>query len=189
MRNAEWIERLSRRDVVPGDRAPPRLPHSAFRILHWSYLPIREQPSTAWMGLGVALVGHPEVGPADATAAGHEPAERVVEAGLASHGHPPDAGAGRGGFGRRDRGIEGARVPGRELEHAHFVLRPTLGERRRVPQDQRVQSVVAVDERRVTEAELRAQQDLASEVVARSEGRDEVARRLERQAARRALAL
>src|SRR5216117_2022596 len=171
------------------DRACPfsaafRLPRSAFLDL-----PIREQHSTAWMGLGIALVGHPEVGPADAIAAGHEPAERVVEAGLASHGHPPDAGAGRGGFGRRDRGIEGARVPGRELEHAHFVLRPTLGERRRVPQDQRVQSVVAVDERRVAEAELRGQQDLASEVVARSEGRDEVAPRLERQAARRALAL
>src|SRR3989449_9103457 len=134
------------------------------------YPPIREKHSTAWMGLRIALVGHPAVGPADAIAPGYEPAERDVEAGLASHGHPLDAGAGRGGFGRRDRGIEGARVPGRELEHAHFVLRPTLGERRRVPQDQRVQSVVAVEERRVTEAELRGQQDLASEVVARSEG-------------------
>src|SRR6266704_159427 len=167
----------------------PSNPQSEIGNPQSSYLPIREQHSTAWMGLRIALVGHPEVGPADAIAAGYEPAERVVEAGLASHGHPPDAGAGRGGFGRRDRGIEGARVPGRELEHAHFVLRPTLGERRRVPQDQRVQSVVAVDERRVAEAELRGQQDLASEVVARSEGRDEVARRLERQAARRALAL
>src|SRR5213592_2225507 len=189
MRIAEWIERLSRREVVTRDRTCPSIPHSAFPIPHLLYLPIREQHSTAWMGLGIALAGHPEVGPANAIAAGYEPAERVVEAGLASHSHPPDAGAGRGGFGRRDRGIEGARVPGRELEHAHFVLRPTLGERRRVPQDQRVQSVVAVDERRVAEAELRGQQDLASEVVARSEGRDEVARRLERQAARRALAL
>src|SRR6266571_2290715 len=167
----------------------PSIPHSAFRIPHYSYLPIGEQHTAARMGLRIALVGHPEVGPADAIAAGYEPAERVVEACLASHGHPPDAGAGRGGFGRRDRGIEAGRVAGRELEHAHFVLRPTLGERRRVPQDQRVQSVVAVDERRVAEAELRGQQDLASEVVARSEGRDEVAGRLERQAARRALAL
>src|SRR5207249_12193853 len=65
-------------------------PHSAFRIPHWLYLPIREQHSSAWMGLGIALVGHPEVGPSDAIAAGHEPGERVVEAGLASHGHPPD---------------------------------------------------------------------------------------------------
>src|SRR5207237_762202 len=60
------------------------IPHSAFRIPHWLYLPIREQHSTAWMGLGIALVGHPEVGPADAIAAGHEPAERGVEAGLSS---------------------------------------------------------------------------------------------------------
>src|SRR5437879_11329233 len=174
---------------IRGTGPGPSNPQSEIRNSQSSYLPIREQHSTAWMGLGIALVGHPEVGPADAIAAGHEPAERVVEAGVASHGHPPDAGAGRGGFGRRDRGIEGARVPGRELEHAHFVLGPTLGERRRVPQDQRVQSVVAVDERRVTEAELRAQQDLASEVVARSEGRDEVAGRLERQPTRRALTL
>src|SRR2546428_7128705 len=137
MRNAEWIERLSRREVVARDRTCPSILNSAFRIPHLLYLPIREQHSAAWMGLGVALVGHPEVGPADAIAAGHEPAERVVEAGLASHGHPPDAGAGRGGFGRRDRGIERARVPGRELEHAHFVLRPTLGERRRVRSEER----------------------------------------------------
>src|SRR6266566_4086106 len=167
----------------------PSNPQSEIDNPQSSYLPIREQHTPAWMGLRIALVGHPEVGPADAIAAGYEPAERVVEACLASHGHPPDAGAGRGGFGRRDRGIEAGRVAGGELEHAHLVLRPTLGERRRVPQDQRVQSVVAVDERRVAEAELRGQQDLASEVVARSEGRDEVARRLERQAARRALAL
>src|SRR2546422_3084909 len=178
MRNAEWIERLSRREVVTRDRTCPSIPHSAFRIPHLLYLPIREQHSTAWMGLRIALVGHPEVGPADAIAAGYEPAECVVETGLASHGHPSDAGAGRRGFGRRDRGIEGTRVPGRELEHAHFVLRPTLGERRRVPQDQRVQSVVAVDERRVAEAELRGQQDLASEVVARCCCRSARARRV-----------
>src|SRR3989442_14200195 len=127
MRNAEWIERLSRREVVTRDRTCPSIPHSAFRIPHLLYLPIREQHSAGWMGLGVALVGHPEVGPADAIAAGHEPAERVVEAGLASHGHPPDAGAGRGGFGRPDRGIERARRPGRQLEQAPLVLRPTLG--------------------------------------------------------------
>src|SRR3989454_1643185 len=80
------------------------------------YLPIREQHSTAWMGLRIALVGHPEVGPADAIAAGYEPAERVVETGLASHGHPPDAGAGRGGLGGRERRIRGARAPGRAPE-------------------------------------------------------------------------
>src|SRR5207244_3427685 len=95
-----------------------RLPRSAFLDL-----PIREQHTTAWMALRIALVGHPEVGPADAIAAGYEPAERVVEAGLASHGHPPDAGPGRGGFGRRDRGIEGSRLPGRAAAHAHLALR------------------------------------------------------------------
>src|SRR5256712_9974399 len=184
MRNAEWIERLSRREVVTRDRPRPSIPHSAFHIPHYSYLPIREQHTAARMGLRISLVGHPEVGPAYAIADGYESAELVVEACLASHGHPPDAGAGRGGFGRRDRGIEAGRVAGGELEHAHLVLRPTLGERRRVPQDQRVQSVVAVDERRVAEAELRGEQDLASEVVGRAERRDDVARRLERLAAR-----
>src|SRR5438034_7201497 len=72
MWNAEWIERLSRREVVTRDRTCPSIPHSAFRIPHWLYLPIREQHSTAWMGLGIALVGHPEVGPADAIAAGQD---------------------------------------------------------------------------------------------------------------------
>src|SRR5207302_9694102 len=81
VRNAEWIERLSRREVVTRDRTCPSIPHSAFRIPHLLYLPIREQHSAAWMGLGVALVGHPEVGPADAIAAGHELAERVVDGG------------------------------------------------------------------------------------------------------------
>src|SRR5437762_10382234 len=102
----------------------PSTPHSTLRIPHLSDLPIREQHTAARMGLRVALVGHPEVGPADAVAAGHEAAEGVVETGLASHGDAPDAGAGRGGFGRRDRGIEGARVACGELEHAHLVLRP-----------------------------------------------------------------
>src|SRR2546430_16174358 len=184
MRSAEWIERLSRREVVTRDRTCPSIPHSAFRIPRLSYLPIREQHTAARMALRVALVGQPEVGPADAIAAGREPAEGVVEAGLASHGDAPDADPGRGGLGRRDRGIEGARVAGGELEHTHLVLRPALGERRRVPQHQRVQSAVAVDERRVAEAELRGEQDLASEVVARGERGYELARPLERRAAR-----
>src|SRR5437870_13423997 len=99
----------------------PSTPHSTLRIPHSSDLPTREQHTAAGTGLRIPLVGHPEVGPADAIAAGHEPAEGVVAAGLASHGDAPDAGAGRGGFRRRDRGIEGARVAGGELEHAHFV--------------------------------------------------------------------
>src|SRR5438445_12973805 len=122
MRNAKWIERLSRGEMVTRDRTCPSIPHSAFRIPHLLYLPIREQHTTAWMGLRIALVGHPEVGPADAIAAGHEPAERVVEAGLASHGHPPDGSAGRGRVGRRGRRIGGARLPRRGLDLAHRVL-------------------------------------------------------------------
>src|SRR2546429_7022931 len=137
MRIAEWIERLSRREVVTRDRTCPSIPHSAFPIPHLLYLPIREQHSTAWMGLGIALAGHPEVGPANAIAAGYEPPERVVEAGLASHTDPPDAGAGSGGLRPRDRGLEGARVPGRGLEAAHLVPPPAPGERPRAPQHPR----------------------------------------------------
>src|SRR5256885_5611536 len=80
-----------------------RTPHSAFRIPHLSDLPIGEQHAARGMGLRVSFVGHPEVGPADAIAAGHEPTEGVVAAGLASHGDAPDTGPGRGGFGRPDR--------------------------------------------------------------------------------------
>src|SRR5947207_13566067 len=67
------------------------IPHSAFRIPHWLYLPIREQHSTACLGLAIALVGHPEVGPADASSAGDNPAVRDVEAGLATLAHQLDA--------------------------------------------------------------------------------------------------
>src|SRR5439155_1237283 len=114
VRNAEWIERLSRRGVVTRDRTCPSIPHSAFRTPHLSDLPIREQHTAAWRALRIPLVGHPQIGPADAIAAGHEAAEGIVEAGLAAHGDAPDADARRGGLGRRDRGIEGARVAGGE---------------------------------------------------------------------------
>src|SRR6266571_6688277 len=143
--------KMSRPVVKPS----PSIPHSAFHTPHYSYLPIREQHAVRRMGLRIPLVRHPQVGPADAIAAGDEPAEGVVEAGLAAHGYAADAGSGGGGFGRRDRGIEGARVARGELEHAHLVLRPAIGERRRVPQHQSVQPVVPVDERGVAEAELR----------------------------------
>src|SRR2546430_10661373 len=93
------------------------------------------------MGLRVTLVGHPEVGPADAIAAGHEPAEGVVAAGLASHGDAADTGARRGGFGGRDRGIERARLAGGELEHPHLALGPAFGARRPGPQHTPVPAV------------------------------------------------
>src|SRR5437660_9211303 len=99
-----------------------------------SYLPIREQHATPWVRLAVPLVGHPEVGPADAIAAGDQPAERVVEPRLAAHGDAPDARARGRGLGGRDAGLEGAIVARRELEHAHLVLGPAFGEGRGVPQ-------------------------------------------------------
>src|SRR5438128_12306375 len=108
MWNAEWIERLSRREVVTRDRTCPSIPHSAFRIPHLSYLPIREQHSTAWMGLGVALVGHPEVGPADAIAAGHEPAEREI--GRASCRERGEVGVGTGTLNGKREGAADVRM-------------------------------------------------------------------------------
>jgi len=39
------------------DRPRPSIPHSAFRIPHYSYPPIREQHTAARMGLRISLVG------------------------------------------------------------------------------------------------------------------------------------
>ena len=89
------------------------------------------------MRLGVALVGHAQIGPADPIASGHESTERVVEARLAPDGHAADAGARRSGFGGRDRSVEGAFVACRELEHPQLIPGAAFGERRGVPQYQR----------------------------------------------------
>src|SRR5690349_24910261 len=111
--------------TVPG----PLNPHSAIRNPQPSYLPIREQDPLGGMRLRVALVAHPEIGPAHAIAAGHQPAKRGVEARLAADGDPADPGARRRGFGRRDARVEGDRKSTRlnsshvEISYAVFCLK------------------------------------------------------------------
>src|SRR2546430_5037339 len=68
-----------------------RIPHSAFA----SDLPIGKEHAVGGGLLGVAVLGHPQVGPADAVAAGDEAAERLGVARLAAHADAADAGAGR----------------------------------------------------------------------------------------------
>src|SRR6266581_8559311 len=85
-----------------------RTPHSAFRTC--SDLPIREQNAAGRLGLRIAIVGHAEIGPADAVPAGDEAAERLRVACLAADRHAPDPGARRGGLGGGDCGLEGALV-------------------------------------------------------------------------------
>src|SRR2546421_2516791 len=149
-----------------------------------SYLPIREQHALPRVRLAVPFVSHAEVGPADAIAAGDEPAERVVEARLTAHGDAPDARARGRRLGRRDARLEGAVVARRQLEHPHLVFGAAFGERRGMPQHERGQPVVAVHERRVAESQLRGERDLAREVVAGCERADEATGRRERRVAR-----
>src|SRR5437588_12818547 len=109
-RNAEQSERRSRQSAGIWDRTCPfssefRLPRSAFLDL-----PIREQHAAPRGRLAVALVGHPEVGPADAIAAGDQPAEGVFEARLAAYGDAPDARARGCGLGGRDARVDSAVV-------------------------------------------------------------------------------
>src|SRR6266487_864934 len=110
-----------------------RTPHSALHIPHSSDLPIRKQHPALRVRLRIALVGHTEVGPADAVAARDETAERLLVARLAADRHTPDAESRRGGLRSRDSGVERGEVAGGKLEHAHLVLGPALGERRGVP--------------------------------------------------------
>src|SRR5437867_4964664 len=119
------------------------------------------------MRLRVALVGHAQVGPANAVAARDEPAERPLVARLAADRYAPDAEPRRGGFRPRDSGVERLEVAGGELEHAHLVLGPALGERRGVPEDDGVQVVVTVQQRRVTQPEVGCEEQLTGEVVPR----------------------
>src|SRR5207244_80744 len=50
-----------------------------------SYLPVGKQHALGRGLLGIAVLGHPQVGPADAVAAGVEAAERLGVARLAAH--------------------------------------------------------------------------------------------------------
>src|SRR2546421_10169604 len=94
-----------------GETGPgPSNPQSEIRNPQWSYLPIREQHPVPRVRLAVPFVRHPEIGPANAIAAGDEAAERVVEARLTAHGDAADARARGRGFGRRDARLEGPGV-------------------------------------------------------------------------------
>src|SRR5919108_5587330 len=81
-----WISDCGLRIGATGSR--PSNPQSAIANPQSSDLPIREQHAVRGVRLGVSLVDHPQVGPADAIAAGHEATERRVEAGLAANGDP-----------------------------------------------------------------------------------------------------
>src|SRR5438874_994061 len=129
-----------------------RTPHPALHTR--SDLPVRKQHATPRVRLAVPLVGHPEVGPADAIAARDQPAERVVEARLAAHGDAPDARARGRGLRRRDARVEGAVVARRELEHPHLILGAAFGEGGGVPEHDRRQPVVVVHQRRVAQPQL-----------------------------------
>src|SRR2546430_16019948 len=134
VRNAEY--------GVPSVRGQLRTPHPALHTR--SDLPIREQHPVPRVQLAVPFVGHAEVGPADAIAAGDEPAERVVEARLTAHGDAPAARARGRGLGRRHAGLEGAVVARRQLEHPHLLFRPAFGESRGMPPHERRPPAVAV---------------------------------------------
>src|SRR5882762_4382784 len=58
------------------------------------YLPVREQHSTGGVALGIALVAHAQIGPANAVAARDETAEGVPVARLATQCDASDAGLG-----------------------------------------------------------------------------------------------
>src|SRR5437764_15487605 len=79
----------------------PSNPQSAIRNPQSSYLPIRKQHAPGAMRLRIALVRHAQVGPADAVAARHESAERVVVARLTADRHPADPEARCGRLRRR----------------------------------------------------------------------------------------
>src|SRR2546423_10528794 len=99
---------------IGGTSPGPSNPQSEIRNSQSSYLPIREQHPVPRVRLAVPFVRHPEIGPANAIAAGDEAAERVVEARLTAHGDAADARARGRGFGRRDARLEsavGARRP------------------------------------------------------------------------------
>src|SRR5438105_15431505 len=151
---------------IGGTGPGPTNPQSEIRNSQSSDLPIREQHPAPRVRLAVPLVGHPEVGPADAIAARDQPTERVVEARLAAHGDAPDARARGRGLRRRDARVEGAVVAGRELEHPHLVLGAAFGEGGGVPEHDRRQPVVVVHQRRVAQPQLRGERDIAREVVA-----------------------
>src|ERR1044072_225643 len=127
-------------------------------------LPIRKQHPLRGMSPRDSLVPHAQIGPAHAIAAREEAAGRVVVSSLAADRDATDAGLRRGRFDRADCGIEGGVVPGGELQHPPLVARATVGERRGVPDGERVHDAAALDERRIAEAELGGEQDLAREV-------------------------
>ena len=67
-------------------------PHSTLRTR--LDLPVRKQHAARWVGLGVALIGHSQIGPAYAVPSRHQVTEGVREARLAADRDSADARAG-----------------------------------------------------------------------------------------------
>src|SRR5881394_1377779 len=116
------------------------------RLLSRSDFPVREQHAPGRMTLGVPGIRHAYICPAHAVAARNQPAERLTVTTLTPHRDAANAGLGGGRLDGRDGGIECGIRARRELEHAHFVARARIGERRRMPHGQRVEAAAGLDE-------------------------------------------
>ena len=101
----------------------------------------------------------------------HQPQVCRGELGLAADGDAADPLAGRRRRQRVEQPVERRRIARHQLEHPELVLGPAGRERRRVPQRERDQLAAFADQRRVADAELAGQGDLAGEVHAREERR------------------
>ena len=113
------------------------------------------------MPLGVPFIRHAQISPADAVASRDEPAERLRVVALAAHRDAANPRLRRGGFHGGDRRVERGVVARGQLQHADFVARAAVGERRRVPHRHRIESRIALDQRGIAESELGREQDLA----------------------------
>src|SRR3989442_11489444 len=87
-----------------------------------SYLPVGKQHALGGGLLGIAVLGHPQVSPAHAVAAGDKAAEGAGVARLAAHSHAANPGARRRRFPGHHRAVERPLLARGLLEVAHLVL-------------------------------------------------------------------